>query len=162
CAVEVRHRAQRQDQMIEPELVPESKFLVMNPNLLVRQINRLHIGNRDACPAQHLAQRLNDGSDIHVAARHLMQHWREQHEVLVCPQRHFPVRMLAEMLPQPACRVGAGEPATEDQYALLLQRTSWLVTTVPSLVSLLGRRVALALSHSERPARWLRGDAEAR
>ena len=79
---EVCHRAKRQHELVVAHIDWVWQVGVRDAHLLLNQIDRLDVGNDHTRVTQHLSQRLHDVGDGHVAPGHLVEHGREQHEVL--------------------------------------------------------------------------------
>src|SRR5574337_584321 len=83
-------------------------------DLFLRQIDGSYLAVEKIGPAEHLADRVDDGGDVEVAGGHLMEHRREEKKVLAVDQRDFDAGILAESFLQLQRGVHPAESAAEN------------------------------------------------
>ena len=143
--IEIRHRTQRHDKLVVRYVVRAQQRAVHDAHLLLREIDRLDVGDPHPGVAQHLPQRLDDIGVVHVAPGDFVEHRREKHEILLGDQHDFDVRIAAQPLFEMQRRVGAGETAAENQDAFLRGRSVHDVLFTPS-----GHRLRCGTSYFRR------------
>src|SRR5271167_713186 len=94
-----------------------------NDDLFGGKVDRFNLAGEEVNPLEHLANRVDDGSKVEVARRHLVQHGREEEEVLAVDQRNLDVRVASERFLELHRRIQASESAAEDQNSFGLVGT---------------------------------------
>src|SRR5262249_3429157 len=82
-------------------------------NFLSGKVNAIDFTSKEVYPPQHLADRIHDGGEIQVAGRNLVQHGREQEEVVAIDQ-HDLYTVPSELLLQLHRHSHAGKASAEN------------------------------------------------
>src|SRR5205823_1365133 len=89
----VRYRSERQNKMIVFERVRVPIKSMRNNDLFFVDVDLLHVPAEKIHAANHFANGINDISQIQIARGDLVQHWREQKEVLAIYDSHLKPRV---------------------------------------------------------------------
>jgi len=76
-SIDVRHRADRQHQLVVSYIVGASQTAVRDAHLLLSEVNLLALGDRETGAPQHFPQRLHNIGDAYVAPGNFVEHGRE-------------------------------------------------------------------------------------
>jgi hypothetical protein len=80
--IEVRHRAERQDELVVGHFVRRRQMAVPDAHLPLREVDRFDVGDGHSGVSQHLPQRLDNVGHGHVGTGDFVQHRREENEIL--------------------------------------------------------------------------------
>jgi hypothetical protein len=140
--IKVRYGSERQHELIIVHLVCGRQILVADAHLFLDEINRLDIGDPHPGTMEHLAKRLDDVGNGHIAPRYFVQHRRKENKIFFGDQRDLYVRRAGQPLLQVHRGERAGEAAAENQDASLagglgartrLDRCYWIHSSVHAL-----------------------------
>jgi hypothetical protein len=118
-AIEVRHRTERQRQLVVSYIVGTSQTAVPDAHLLLSEVNLLDLGDRETGAPQHFPQRLHNIGDAHVAPESFVEHGRESKVVLARNQHDFDLRRAREPPLKTQRRIGTPKSAAQNQDAFL-------------------------------------------
>jgi len=91
-----------------------------NPPL--RKVNRPNFRFNKLHVAQNTAERIDNIARIKIAGGDLVQHRREQNEILTVDQSNFSVCAASQVFIQVHCRAQPGESASRDDHRSLFHR----------------------------------------
>ena len=112
-AEEVRDRAGREDQVVVGQLV-RVPVPVGDRHRAGREVDLLDVPVEELHVRDELADRVDDVRDVEVARRDLVEHRREEEEVVPVDDRDVDVREAEEPLVELQGRVDAAEAAADD------------------------------------------------
>jgi hypothetical protein len=110
--------------MIELELKLEPRYSTDASDTPRRKINSLDFGLDKLYVTKDTTNRINNVSWIKVPRGYLVQHRREQNEVLPADQRHFDVLAASQRFIQVHRRAQAGESSSQNKDASLFHSCS--------------------------------------
>ncbi|MFN8643862.1 MAG: hypothetical protein U0802_20205 [Candidatus Binatia bacterium] len=117
-AEEVGHRAEGEHQMVVRQAMRMPGLDAVGDGHHPRaQVDVQHLSVEERGAAEQLADRVDDVGEIEVGGRHLVQHRREEEEVVLVDQRDLDGRVAAEEPFELHHRVDPAEPAAEDHDA---------------------------------------------
>ena len=121
-AVEVGDRAERDHQLVVRQAVVVALEAVRHGDAAAIEINPVDVADEDLGPLQQRPQRADDVRDVEVAGGDLVQHRREQEEVVARDERDFDARVAGEHLFEVARSVHAAESTAEHHDPLRRHR----------------------------------------
>jgi hypothetical protein len=121
-AKEVGDTAERQHQVIEGQLVLVPAAGVANHHPPALEVDPLHLAHEEHRAAHHPADRIHDVGDVEVARGHLVQHRREQDEVVAVDDGDLDLGIPRDGALQLDGGVHPGEPAAQDHDPDRLRR----------------------------------------
>src|SRR6516225_2258562 len=92
-------------------------------NLLAGKVYGFDFASEEVHPLEHLAHGIDDGGEVEVARRHLVQHGREQEKVLPVDERHLDIRIASQRFLLLHGGVQTGESTAQNQDAFGLVDT---------------------------------------
>ena len=115
---EIGGAAERDHQLIVREVVDMGFLRVSHAHGLAGEIHRLHFSVKKIDVPQHFADGIHDVCEIDVAGRDLVQHWREENEVLPAHQRHLKIAAASGSFIQFEGRIQTAKSAAQYQNSL--------------------------------------------
>ena len=113
-AEEVRHRAERDHQMVVRQLVGVRIGAVRHDDGASREVDALDVAVEELHARQELADGIHDVGDVEVARGDLVQHRREEEKIVAAHDRHLHAAVAAEPPLQLERGVDAAEAAADD------------------------------------------------
>ncbi len=101
--------------MVVRQLVAVVVRAVNDRDLLVLQIDALHVAEEEMRSLEHLADGIDDVRYVEVTGGHLVQHRRKGEEVLTADEGDLDLRVAAELFFQFDGGVESAEAAAEEQ-----------------------------------------------
>src|SRR6266404_119458 len=106
--------------MIELELKREPRDSTDRLDTPCRQVDCPYLGLNELHVTKDAAQRIDNIACIKISRGYLVQHRREQNEVLPADQRHFCIRAPSQRLVQVHSRAQSGKSTSQNDDASLL------------------------------------------
>ena len=100
--------------MIKFEVKLAAQYAACATDEAFLQVNSLHIGFDNFHMTKNASEGINDVGRIKIAGCDLMQHRREQNEILPTNQRHFHVWSSRQTFVKMGCRIQPGESAASN------------------------------------------------
>ena len=111
--VVVRDIAQADDQVIEFQLVPMPIHAVRYVDTLAFEVDLFDLSLEELNPFEKFANRIHDMRHVQIAGGDLVQHRREQKEIILIDERHFDIRLARDRALDLECGVQAAKTATK-------------------------------------------------
>src|SRR5262249_46058086 len=115
-AVKARDRAERQHEMVKLDFVRMALVAVRDMHAAALEVDRVDLAAEEPGAPQESADRIHHVREIEVARSDLVEHGREEKEVLPRDERHFEIAAGVSEALELERRVHAAETATEDEH----------------------------------------------